>query len=170
MNSAKPRAERFGYLLKTVLAISHRPIERRCRMVRYSSAGSNRAPVSCSTSRSISPTSLSACLSRPWMNSQRGLSGTLGRTGPVGAVDDDVDAPAVLLRDQLVDGRVDGRVLTADAEAGHEPEQKEPPRGERQRGHRRGGQVHRKGDHEELLPAEPVGQPAEEQRTDAGAE
>ena len=43
------------------------------------------------------------------------------RAEPVGPVDHDVDAAAVLGRDQLVDGRVDRRVLAADAHPGDEP-------------------------------------------------
>src|SRR6185503_6048589 len=39
-------------------------------------------------------------------------------TDPEGAVDGDVDPPAVPRRDELVDRRVDGGVLTTDARAG----------------------------------------------------
>jgi hypothetical protein len=60
-----------------------------------------------------------------------GDQGPGGRPRPVGAVDDDVDAPAVPAGDQLVNGRVDGRVLAADAESGQEPEEEEPPGRER---------------------------------------
>ena len=77
--------------------------------------------------------------------------------------------PRYLRRDQLVDGGVDGRVLAADAEAGEEAEEEEPPGGEGERGHRGRGQIDREGDQEELLAAEPVGEPAEEQRARAGA-
>ena len=77
-------------------------------------------------------------------------------------------AAAVPARDQLVDRGVDRRVLAADAESGQEPEQEEPPRREGQRGQRRREQVDAQGDHEQLLAAEPVGEPAEEQRAHAG--
>jgi hypothetical protein len=44
------------------------------------SGSSSSWPVSAATSRSIWVTSVSASWSRPWMNSQRGLSGTCRRT------------------------------------------------------------------------------------------
>jgi hypothetical protein len=40
---------------------------------------------------------------------------------------------------------------------------------ERQRRHRGGGQVHPQGDHEQVLPAETVGEPTKEQRSGAGS-
>jgi hypothetical protein len=96
--------------------------------------------------------------------------GPEGRTRPVRSVDHDVDDTPVPAGDQLIDGRVDRGVLPADAEAGQEPEQEEPPRGEGQRGQRGGGEVGAQGDHEQLLAAEPVGEPAEEQRAQARAQ
>jgi hypothetical protein len=75
----------------------------------------------------------------------------------------------VLAGDELVDGGVDGRVLPADAEAGQEPEQEEPPRAEGERRGQRRQQVHDERDDEEFLAAESVGQPPEEQRSHAGA-
>ncbi len=71
--------------------------------------------------------------------------------------------PAVAGRDQLVDRRVDRRVLAADAEAGEEAEHVEPQRRERERGHHRGQQIDAERDHEQLLAAEAVGQLAEDQ-------
>ena len=57
---------------------------------------------------------------------QQGQDGGEQRAAPVGAVDGDVHPAPVLGRDQLVDGRVDGRVLTTDAHAGDEPRGPEP--------------------------------------------
>ena len=48
----------------------------------WSASGSS-SPVSSRTCSSISPTICSASSSRPWMNSQRGLSGTLRRTSRI---------------------------------------------------------------------------------------
>ena len=63
------------------LVISHRPIDLRCLIVIGSSSGSGRsAPVDSFTWRSMSRVTASASSSRPWMNSQRGLSGTCLRT------------------------------------------------------------------------------------------
>jgi hypothetical protein len=45
-----------------------------------SSTGSSRSPVVSSTRRSMPETTLSASSLRPWVNSQRGLSGTVRRT------------------------------------------------------------------------------------------
>ena len=66
--------------MKTVFAITPKPIERRWRILIIRSGSSSCWPVSASTSRSIWATSVSASWSRPWMNSQRGLSGTCRRT------------------------------------------------------------------------------------------
>jgi len=51
------------------------------------------------------------------------------RSDPVAAVDREVDAATVPGGDQLIDCRVDRRVLAADPDAGQEPEQKEVSRG-----------------------------------------
>lgn len=85
---------------------------------------------------------------------------------PVGGVDDKVDAAAQTGRDKFVDGGVDGCVLAADAEAGDEAEERvavEVPRESRSRG---GQQIDEKRDSEELLAAEAVGKPAEEECAD----
>ena len=63
------------------------------------------------------------------------------RTHPVAPVDREVDPAAVTRRDQLIDGRVDGRVLAADPGAGEEAEEEEVPWRERERGRHRGQQV-----------------------------
>ena len=52
----------------------------RWRMVIVSPAAASRSPLSSSTVFSISVTICSPSSSRPWMNSHRGLSGTLRRT------------------------------------------------------------------------------------------
>ena len=163
-----------------------------------------------STVRSMSRTIRSPSSSRPWMNSQRGLSGTLrrtsrmptarigaqpereppahagsidrrveqrdrqqragGRADPERAVDRDVDAAAVLLRDQLVDGGVDGGVLAADAGAGEEAARRSTTSAFIENAVSTvGDRVDAEREHEQLLAAEPVGELAEEQGADAGA-
>ena len=52
----------------------------RCRTVSSLLTSGSGYPVSSSTPCSMSPTIASASASRPWMNSQRGLSGTCRRT------------------------------------------------------------------------------------------
>jgi hypothetical protein len=90
--------------------------------------------------------------------------------GPVGAVDPDVDAPAVLRRHHLVDRGVDRRVLAADAHARDQPrrvEEHEPAgvmTGD-ERGQPGAEQVQQEGDDEQPAPAELVRQPAEHERT-----
>jgi hypothetical protein len=90
------------------------------------------------------------------------------RATPVRPVDGDVDPAPVLGRDELVDGRVDGRVLTTDPHTGDEAGDPDPvdpslrvPEG--QRSHHATEQVHTQGDHEQVPPAELVGHPAEEE-------
>ena len=83
-------------------------------------------------------------------------------TDPEAAVDDEVGPAAHARRDQLLDGGVDGRVLAADAGAGEEAEQREAPQVPGERRRRRRDQVDGERDEEQLLAAEPVGQPAEE--------
>lgn len=99
-----------------------------------------------------------------------GQQGATDRAQPVAAVDDEVDPAPVEGRDQLVDRRVDGRVLAADAEAGEEAEEEEeePPGLERKCGHRGRAEVDGQGDHEEPFAAVAVRQPSEEQRPAAG--
>ena len=60
----------------TVRAIRPKPIDLRCRMVIVSDTDGRSLPVSSTTVCSMSRTTFSPCSSRPWMNSQRGLSGT----------------------------------------------------------------------------------------------
>ena len=74
--------------------------------------------------------------------------------------------PRYLRRDQLVDRGVDRRVLAADAGAGDEPEEQQRPVVPGQAAEPAADEVDGQGDDEELLAAELVGQPAEEQRTD----
>jgi hypothetical protein len=92
--------------------------------------------------------------------------------GPVGAVDPDVDAPAVLRRHHLVDRGVDGGVLAADAHPRdetrpvevHEPE---PAAVVHREGcEPRAEQVEQQRDDQQALPAERIGEPPEEERAD----
>jgi hypothetical protein len=91
------------------------------------------------------------------------------RADPETAVDGEIGAAAIARRDQLLDRRVDRRIFTADAGAGEEAEDDEAREIPRRR--RRGGghEIDGERDEKQLLAAEPVGQPAEEQRTEHGA-
>ena len=82
---------------------------------------------------------------------------------PEGAVDRQVDPAAKARRGEFLDGRVDRRVLAADARAGEETEQQEAGRVPGQRRRRRGADVDRESDEEQPPAAETVGEPAEEQ-------
>ena len=85
------------------------------------------------------------------------------RADPEAAVDREVGAAAIARRDQLLDRRVDRRVLAADPGPGQRPEQREAPEipGERRR--RGGDEVHPERHHEQLAAAEAIGQIAEQQ-------
>jgi len=89
---------------------------------------------------------------------------------PVRSVDREVDPAAVLGRDHLVDRGVDRGVLAADAHARDNPrgiEEDEPVAAvRRHRGEAAADQVDAERDHEEVPPAELVGQPPEEERSD----
>ncbi len=177
MNSDRPSTMRFGYVAEPDvgdLAESggSRAGGSRCPRRPGPPPASRRSPPR-RRARSAA-TSFSASSSRPWMNIQRGDSGTLRRTSrmtrpstapspkarrqprsggkmlgveqehrqhgaerraqPVRAVDGQVDHAAASRRDQLVDRRVDGRVLAADAGAGEEPADEEDQRRERECG------------------------------------
>src|SRR5699024_5223891 len=72
--------------------------------------------------------------------------------------------------DEFVDRGVDRRVLAADTGTGEEPGEEEVPGCERECRRHSGDQVETQGDDEQLLPAEPVGELAEEERPQAGAD
>ena len=78
--SARPSSARLGYFVKATWAISRKEIVLRCSTRIESSGSESFSSDSSRTSRSIESTMRSASSSRPWMNSQRGLSGTLRRT------------------------------------------------------------------------------------------
>jgi hypothetical protein len=69
--------------LIAVRAMVRNPIVRRWRTVMASSTGASGSPVPAATSCSIESTIRSASASRPWMNNQRGLSGTCRRTNMI---------------------------------------------------------------------------------------
>src|SRR5690606_28737777 len=92
-----------------------------------------------------------------------------GGAQPVTAVDGEVRPAAVAGGDQLVDGRVDRRVLTADAGPGEEAEQEQVPRLGRERGRHGRHQVEPQCEQEQFLASEAVGELAEEERTEACA-
>ena len=95
--------------------------------------------------------------------------GTARGTEPVGAVDDEVHAAAHASRDQLVDGRVDRRVLAADAGAGDEAAGVEVEGALRERRRDRRYEVHDEREQEQPLTPESVRELPEEQRAQAGA-
>jgi bifunctional non-homologous end joining protein LigD len=101
---------------------------------------------------------------------QEGDDGAEEGTAPVGPVHCDVHSTAVLGRNELVDGRIDGGVLAADAHARHEagdPEPVDPTLGMagRQGGEKSSEEIDPQGDHEQV-PAPPlVGETAEEEGT-----
>jgi len=96
--------------------------------------------------------------------------GRHGRAEPPAAVDRQGHAAAHARGNQLVDGRVDRRVLAADPGAREDPKSREAPEvpGEP----RRDGEheVDAEGHHEQLLASDPVREVTEEQRTADGAE
>ena len=89
---------------------------------------------------------------------------------PVAAVDGEVDPAAHPCRDQLVDGRVDGGVLAADAEAGEEAADREEGEAAREGGRHRCDEIDGQRDQEELLAPEAIGEMAPEERTRGGAD
>jgi hypothetical protein len=93
-----------------------------------------------------------------------------GRSDPEAAIDYQVGMSAIAGRYQLLDSRVDRRVFTADAGAGQHAKDHEGNEVRRER--RSGGrdEVKAKRDGEELLAAQAIGQPAEEQRTHDGTD
>jgi hypothetical protein len=93
---------------------------------------------------------------------EQGKGGPEHGAEPERAVDDQVDPAPQPGRDQLVDGRVDGRVLAADPGPGEEPAHVEEQRGPGERRGHGGQQVQDQDDHEQLLAAEAVGQVAED--------
>ncbi len=98
-----------------------------------------------------------------------GGCGPRRRPQPIRAVDQKVDGAPDPGRDQLVDGRVDGRVLPADPHAGQEPEDEEHPGVLGRRRQDGGHQVKAQGDQEKPATAEAVGEVPEEEGTNAGA-
>ena len=131
-------------------------IARRNQMIPMPSTGPTRKPI-----RQPASSGTSAGSSR-----NRLANGTEPRAGPVGAVDRDVDPTAIAGRDQLVDRRVDRRILAADAHAGDEPPDVEEPRRGREPGDSAPDQVDQQGDDEELASSPGVGETSEGQRTD----
>ena len=92
-----------------------------------------------------------------------------GCAEPVAAVDDEVGEAPAPGRDEFLDGGVDGGVFTADAEAGDEAEGHEGGEVPGEAAGGGGDEVDEDGDGEELLAAEAVGEPAEEEGADDGA-
>src|SRR6185437_10516362 len=121
---------------------------------------------------SISPTICSASWLCPWMNSQRGLSGTLRRTRRT-KIPKSAPMPNAR-RHPMSAGKFEVSrrsrappAPAADASAGKESGQKEVPRceGECRRNGR--GQIDREGQDEQVAPSESIGQVAKEQRAQA---
>src|ERR1700724_3459427 len=72
-----------------------------------------------------------------------------GGPDPKAAIDDEIGpAASITRRHELLDGRIDGGVFTADAGAGEESEERKTPKIPRQRGRRGGDEIDRKRDEE----------------------
>ena len=101
-----------------------------------------------------------------------GSSSTIEPAAPIAApiqklpLMHEVGPAAHARRDQFLDGGIDRGIFAADAGAGEKAKQREAPEIPRQRGRRGRDEVDRERDEEQLLAAEPVGQPAEEQRAE----
>ena len=89
-----------------------------------------------------------------------------GRADPEAAVDDEIGPAAHTRRDQLLDGGIDRGIFAADAGAGDEAKQREAEDIPGGGGGRGGGEIDRQRDEEQRLAAEPVGEPAEEERAE----
>ena len=99
-----------------------------------------------------------------------GTARTKRCSDPEAAVDQQVGPAAEPCRNKLLDCRIDGSVFAADAAAGQETEERETPRIPRQAGRRRGEKVNGERDREQLFAAEPVGEPAEKERSEHRSE
>ncbi len=87
-------------------------------------------------------------------------------TDPEAAVDDEIGPAAIPRRHQFLNGRVDRSVFAADAGAGEETKQRVARDIPRQRGRGCGREIQRERDEEQLLAADPVGEPAEAERAE----
>src|ERR1700722_17759662 len=85
---------------------------------------------------------------------------------PEAAIDDEVDTPAVLRRNELVDRRIDRGVFPADAEPGDHPENREAPEIPCERTQQHAGQIDDQRDVEAQTPAMPIRDPAEHESAD----
>jgi hypothetical protein len=92
-----------------------------------------------------------------------------GGADPEAAVDRKIGPAPAPRRNQLLDRRIDGAVFAADAGAGEKPHQGETGQIPCQGGRRRGDEIDQQGDAEEPFAADPVGEPAEEERARNGA-
>ena len=92
---------------------------------------------------------------------QKRGGGADGGAGPVTAVDDQVDAASETGGDEFIDGRVDGGVFAADAEAGDDVESGETPEIPGEGGEQDAQHADAEGDVEDQAAAEAVGEPAE---------
>src|SRR3984957_18836772 len=92
------------------------------------------------------------------------------RAKPEAAVDEEVGPAAEPRRDKLLDCRIDGSVFAADAGAGEKAEPDKTPRIPRQARGRGCREINDKRDREQFFAAKPIGQPAEEDRTEHGTD
>src|SRR5690606_680557 len=134
--SARPRTARRGYRRTATPAISLNGMTSRCRTVTASPGSGSSRWVARRTSSSIRSTMRSAQAQEAaqaegqppaevgrqqiLVEKQHGDQAAERRTDPVAAVDGQIRLPAVAGRNQLVDGRVDRGVLSADAHTGDE--------------------------------------------------
>ena len=84
------------------------------------------------------------------------------RPDPEAAVDQKIGPAPHPRRDEFLNGGVDRRVFAADPRSGQEAKRREAPHVPREGGRAGGAEIHPKRNEKQLLAAEPVGQPAEE--------
>ena len=87
-----------------------------------------------------------------------------GGADPIGAVDIEIDTATQTRRDQLIDGRIDGRIFAADPRPGDEAKDDEAPQIPRERREQHADQIDTERDEEQPLSPEAVGEIAEKQR------
>ncbi len=99
----------------------------------------------------------------------QGGAGACDRTEPKAAIDHEIDAAAIVCRYEFVDGRIDGGILAADPDTRDRPECRKAPEIPRCGGEQHAGQIDDQRDIEHEPPAEPVGEPAEDERAAHGS-
>src|SRR5262249_44585304 len=81
------------------------------------------------------------------------------------AVDDEIGPAAIARWHEFLDGGIDRGVFTADARAGEETKYRKTQHVPRQRGRGGRNEINRERDEEQPLAPEPIGEPAEAERS-----